>query len=204
VTSKDPGVRGALLEAAARVVAEEGGRALSARRLADEVGTSTMAIYTYFDGMSGLARAVREEGFARLGSALDQVAVARDQISELFELGFAYMIYAAENSHFYRYMFMERPPGDDLEIGLETFARIVDTADRAVGSGRIAGDPVEIARECWLVVHGAMSLQLVGILTWHQALASAEGALVDVVTGRGPRRDVVRRSMRSAKARMLT
>ena len=33
-------------------------------------GVSTMAVYTHFDGMPGLWRAVRQEGFTRLARAV--------------------------------------------------------------------------------------------------------------------------------------
>ena len=59
----DPTVRVRLIEAAARILAEEGPGALTLRRVAAEVGTSTMAVYTHFGGMTELRRAVREQGF---------------------------------------------------------------------------------------------------------------------------------------------
>ena len=64
----DNGMRPALIEAAARLIATEGVAGLKLRRVAEEVGTSTMAIYTYFGGMPELRRAVRQEGFARLAT----------------------------------------------------------------------------------------------------------------------------------------
>ena len=61
-------LRPALIEAAARLIATEGASGLTLRRVADAVGTSTMAIYTHFGGMPELRRAVRREGFARLAA----------------------------------------------------------------------------------------------------------------------------------------
>ena len=61
-------LRPALIEAAARLIATEGADGLTLRRVADEVGTSTMAVYTCFGGMPELRRAVRREGFARLAA----------------------------------------------------------------------------------------------------------------------------------------
>src|SRR5438477_232205 len=49
----------ALIEAAARLIATEGASGLTLRRVAEEVGTSTMAVYTHFGGMPELRRAVR-------------------------------------------------------------------------------------------------------------------------------------------------
>ena len=60
----DPGVRVALVERAAEMLARR--EVVTLRALVDSVGTSTMAVYTHFGGMAGLWRAVRQEGFTRL------------------------------------------------------------------------------------------------------------------------------------------
>ena len=46
-------VREQLVEAGMRVLERDGLPALSARKLAAETGTSTMAVYTHFGGMTG-------------------------------------------------------------------------------------------------------------------------------------------------------
>lgn len=51
------------MDAAARLLAKEGAAGMSTRRLAAEVGVSTMALYTHFGGMDGLCREARREGF---------------------------------------------------------------------------------------------------------------------------------------------
>ncbi|HET6795126.1 MAG TPA: helix-turn-helix domain-containing protein, partial [Acidimicrobiales bacterium] len=82
--------RTALIEAAARLVAEEGPSALSTRRLAAEVGTSTMAVYTWFGGMPQLLRALLREGFRRFGDRLRSVEPTDDPVADLGRLGIAY------------------------------------------------------------------------------------------------------------------
>ena len=57
-----------LIEAAARVLAEEGRPAVTARRLAAEVGASTMAVYTHFGSMDELLVRMCRDGFARFGA----------------------------------------------------------------------------------------------------------------------------------------
>jgi AcrR family transcriptional regulator len=202
MTVKDPSTRSALIDAAARIVNQEGARALSVRRLADKVGVSTMAVYTYFDGMAGLARAVREDGFERLSRSLDTVSRSKDPVSELFELGLVYFTYAVENPDRYRFMFMQRPEDEDLGTGIATFDRIADTAAAAVGGRRFRRlDAVDIARRCWVVVHGAASLHLVGMLDASAARESLEGALASLFVGLGDDPGSVKRSVRTAKAR---
>ena len=48
----DAGTAAALLDAAERIVESEGLAALSVRRVADEVGTTTRAVYSLFGSMS--------------------------------------------------------------------------------------------------------------------------------------------------------
>src|SRR5436189_5969729 len=59
-------LRSALIEAAARLIAAKGAAGMTLRGLAEEVGTSTMAVYTHFGGMPELRRAVRREGLPGL------------------------------------------------------------------------------------------------------------------------------------------
>src|SRR5256885_199545 len=84
------GIHAALIEAAARLIANEGAAGLTLRRVADEVGTSTMAIYTHFGGMPELRRAVRLEGVARLADHLARVRESGDPVADLAVLGLAY------------------------------------------------------------------------------------------------------------------
>ena len=80
-------VRRRLVEAAADLLSEEGPAALSARRLAREAGTSTMAVYTHFGGMPALVRAVVAEGFARLYDRVAEVEPSDDPLADLIAAG---------------------------------------------------------------------------------------------------------------------
>ena len=76
-------MRRRLLESAAHLLGEEGPSALSARRLAAEAGTSTMAVYTHFGGMPALVRAVVAEGFRRLYERVGAVPLTDDPVHDL-------------------------------------------------------------------------------------------------------------------------
>ena len=67
-------VRRALLDAASRLLVEEGPQALSMRRVAAAAGCSTTVLYTLFGGKEGLADALYREGFARLTAAIQAAA----------------------------------------------------------------------------------------------------------------------------------
>ena len=84
---RNPEIGRQLLDAAARVLAEEGEAAVTARRLATEVGTSTMAVYTNFGGMDELLLQVWRDGFASFGAARDAPPTTADPIADFIEQG---------------------------------------------------------------------------------------------------------------------
>src|SRR2546421_11324175 len=97
-------LRPALIEAAARLIATEGSSGLTLRRVADAVGTSTMAIYTHFGGMPELRHAVRREGFSRLAAQMSLAEQSGDTVADLCILGLAYYRNATANPDLYRVM----------------------------------------------------------------------------------------------------
>lgn len=161
----DPAIRTALLETAARLIATEGPGGLTLRRLADEVGTSTMAVYTHFGGMQNLRQEVRREGFARLRAHLDGVRPGADPVADLARLGWAYRDNALENPNLYRAMFMDHAEPAPDGIGLDTFEQLVAGVDRCLAAGRFRqADPYALAFQLWSMAHGVIALQLSGLL----------------------------------------
>lgn len=172
-----PTAREELIEVAARILAEEGPRALTVRRVAAEVGTSTMAIYTYFGKKDELARAVRVEGFARLARNLAAVPPMRDAVAELAAVGYAYCLTAIHNPNLYRSMFMEaHVDGDAAAAGTVAFERLQAAVERCIAAGRFRpADPLALARRFWSMTHGAVTLEIAGLI-------SAEESIEDLVT----------------------
>ncbi|MEA2477944.1 MAG: hypothetical protein QOC87_2143 [Actinomycetota bacterium] len=163
--SADPAVRDALVETAARLVAEH--EPLTTRRLAAEVGTSTMSVYTHFGSMDELRRAVRRDGFERLAAFLARVPKTADPVADLTELGWAYFLNALQNPTLYRAMFMEGPvDASDSEVGLDTFQTLVDAVQRCIDAKRFSmGDAWNLATQLWASVHGVAALHLAAMLT---------------------------------------
>src|ERR671912_59125 len=83
-------LRQTLLDAASQLLTDAGPQALSMRRIAQEVGCSTMVLYTVFQNKHELANALYLEGFARLENALHAVPHSSDPLAYLRDLGAAY------------------------------------------------------------------------------------------------------------------
>jgi AcrR family transcriptional regulator len=196
-------LRPALIEAAARLIATEGASGLTLRRVADAVGTSTMAIYTHFGGMPELRRAVRREGFARLAARAAQMEESDDPVADLATLGIEYNENALSNPHLYRVMFMEQPLDEtDANAGTETFEVLVAGVQRCIDSGRFApADAAQLATQFWALGHGVISLQLANLLSAEEALDCSSRALLNLFSAWGDDRDAARRSLASAGGR---
>ncbi len=163
----DPQTPVALVEAAARLLEQEGPAALSTRRLAAAAGTSTMAVYTYFGGMDDLVRAMVHEGFARLHQRMTQVGVTDDPVADVVTLGCAYRANALGNPHLYAVMFGGSSMGgfslsnDDRQHGRYTLEVLVGAVRNCMAAGRFhAADAQLVAHQMWIAVHGLVTLEL--------------------------------------------
>jgi AcrR family transcriptional regulator len=136
------------------------------RALVEGTGASTMAVYTHFEGMPGLWRAVRQEGFTRLAGRLGSVEATADPVRDLMALGGAYVSSALADPDLYRTMFDAVADLEDRQVADATFGVLVAGADRARREGRFAGstDPAAVALRLWAFGHGLTMLVLTGVL----------------------------------------
>jgi AcrR family transcriptional regulator len=162
--SADPAIRTALIDAAARILAADGPGALSTRRLAAEVGASTMAVYTHFGSMDQVRQAVRRDGFARLGAELDALGRTDDPVADLTADALAYLDFGLRSPELYRAMFVDRPPAGAEDPGAAQFQRLLGTVRRCIDAGRFdaVDDPLPPvwAAELWTMQHGMVVLAL--------------------------------------------
>ena len=170
-TRDEPGdVRRRLLESAALLIDEDGPDALTARRLAKEAGTSTMAVYTHFGGMPALVKEIVAEGFKRLDEHQAGVPHTDDPLADLWELALAYRANALANPHLYVVMFGATSlkgftlAAGDMEVGLHSFGTLVRFVARAMDSGQLRRtDPARVAAQWWTATHGYVMLELAGL-----------------------------------------
>lgn len=162
-----------ILDAAGRLLIEEGPQALSMRRVAREVNASTQVLYTMFGGKDGLANEIFLEGFERLAGAEKSLSAGDDPLRYLRDLGDAYFENALANPNYYRVMFSDAIPG--FRPSAEALSRAWRTLDplvEAVRAGARAGlfarevgeEPREAVLSLWSAAHGAVSLHLSGNL----------------------------------------
>jgi AcrR family transcriptional regulator len=170
--------RGRLLSAALRLLAAGGPETLQARRLAAEVGVSTMAVYTYFGGMGQLITEVVREGYLSFGRRLAQAPRSDDPVADLLALGMAYRDYAVANPQLYRLMFGTTAPvglragidppvaaaAEALPEARAAFAQLVELVTRVMeaSSAAVQDSPGAAAFQLWSAVHGYAMLEIAG------------------------------------------
>ncbi len=197
----DTTVRQRLIDVAIDLLAA--GQEVTLRKVATAAETSTMGVYTHFDGMPGLMYAVRERAFTRLAEELVALRPTSDPVADLVASGSAYVLAALADPALYRVMFdIGRDPRQPASASM-TFAVLVAGVERAQVGDRIdpADEPIPAATQLWAMTHGVVSLVL--------AQALPEAALDEhlppmytaqlVAWGDGPRRAPasVRRGWRS-------
>ncbi|AZS75510.1 TetR/AcrR family transcriptional regulator [Streptomyces lydicus] len=161
-------VRTAILDRAISLLVAEGPAALTMRRIATEVGSSTKVLYTMFGGKEGLADALYREGFARLRRAQERVPAAADPLTRLSNLGAAYREHALAEPAYYRVMFEQavpgfRPSAEALAVAETAFEASTAAVAACIDSGVFRpGDAQEIAKILWAASHGAVSLEIAG------------------------------------------
>lgn len=160
--------RAALLGAAGRILAEEGLAALTVRRAAAEVGASAKLVYTLFGGKDGLLEALYLDGFEGLARAVDSASRAAPPNAQLAAMAQAYRRYALTHPDRYAVMFGDAgagfsPSPEARRRAWSTFAAL----PRALSELHPEHPPDQVeteARALWAAMHGAVSLELRGLL----------------------------------------
>lgn len=161
-------LRTTLLDAASRLLTEEGSEALTLRRVASDVGCSTTVLYTMFGGKDGLAEALYREGFDRFRRQLVSLPPAADRVARLYDIAWAYRQSALSEPHYYGLMFAHAIPGfepsaDAIAAARASFDVLLHAVRDCVESGTFTpGNPEEIAEVLWAASHGILSLEFGG------------------------------------------
>lgn len=114
----DDTTRAALLAAAERIIDEEGPDAAGVRRVAEQVGTSTRAVYSVFGSKQGLLEALAMRFFEELREATDAIPLTDDPAADLVNAAMnAWRRTLLRHPSLYRLVFLRLVP--DLELGPE-------------------------------------------------------------------------------------
>jgi len=161
-------LRAALIDAGLALIEEKGVRALTLREIGIRVGVSRMAAYRHFSDKADLLGAICEVGFTQFADALEEAwrGANADAFSRLRAMALAYVRFAAEHRAHYEVMFgASRGPNAQGLPASEAGARAFGVLEQTIRAGQEAGevrpgDPVQLARITWALVHGISMLGL--------------------------------------------
>ena len=181
-----------LLAAAETVLVRDGPGGLTVRAVAAEAGIAPMNVYNRLGGKDGLVDALLIRGFDRLRAAIE-AGREPDMLARLRSCGLRYREFALANPNFYAIMFEDAIPREHestevTEHARGSFAALVRLVELASASGVIAApNPLEAAQQIWSAVHGAVALELKGLVLTPDPEATY-GAFIDtVIRGLAPR-----------------
>jgi len=181
-----------LLAAAETVLVRDGPGGLTVRAVAAEAGIAPMGVYNRLGGKDGLVDALLIKGFDRLRAAIE-AGREPDMLTRLRSSGLRYREFALTNPNFYAIMFEDAIPREHestevTEHARGSFAALVRLVELASASGVIAApNPLEAAQQIWSAVHGAVALELKGLVLTPDPEATY-GAFIDtVIRGLAPR-----------------
>jgi len=207
-TEKKPyhhgGLRATLLEATARIIAEEGVEKVTMRTLSQLAGVSRAAPYRHFPDKNTLLCAVAADGFKKLENQVKKVVETRsgnDVLSCLADMAMAYVDFAVNNPSYYRLMFgrenLIKSPTPELQANgqaaFNVFFNVIQevTRDWQQRNTSINGESISLTyvfsltNVLWSTVHG-LSMLLIDrqfqnreTITGVHPLLSAESTLPD-------------------------
>jgi AcrR family transcriptional regulator len=181
-----------LLAAAEAVLVREGPGGLTVRAVATEAGIAPMGVYNRLGGKDGLVDALLIRGFDRLRAACDATA-GPDATARFYDCGRRYREFALANRHFYAIMFEDAIPHmfDNPEVAEHAeaaFNALVRVVEVSAAAGVIAApDPVEVAQQIWSTVHGAVALELKGLIQTADPAATYRASIDTLFRGLAPR-----------------
>ncbi|HWG02415.1 MAG TPA: TetR/AcrR family transcriptional regulator [Trebonia sp.] len=179
-----------LVAAAETVLVRDGPGALTVRAVAADAGIAPMGVYNRFGGKDGLVHALLIIGFDRLRAVIES-GTEPELLERLRACGLRYREFALANPSFYAIMFEDAVPHEHAhespEVGEHahaTFGALVRLVELTAASGAIrAPEPVEVAQQIWSSVHGAVALELKGLVLTPDPLATYQAHLDTIIRG---------------------
>lgn len=160
--------RAEILAAAERLFVDVGYEGATIRRIADEVGLSSTALYMHFRDKSEILAEICREAFTRLTASCAGMFQADEPVQmRLRRMLEAYAAFGFDNPNAFRLIQMTRP--EEARMGVETVAREVGielyrvfeaAVQEADDQGVLRHGPKVTGQALWAGAHGVASLMI--------------------------------------------
>ena len=173
------------LDAARKIVREEGLAALTTRKIAKAIGYTVGTLYQIFKGADDLIEQMNAETLDELHDLCQQIDFGAGPAKNLRALADRYLSYARENPRLWNAVFEQRLPEDHQrqETYQASVLRLMGLVERAI-------DPLfgpnqkhrrlHEARVLWSSFYGINALATAGQLSKQETVEDMIGTLIDI------------------------
>lgn len=184
--------RGEILSAAERIFVEHGYEGATIRKIADEVGLSSTALYMHFPDKAAILHEICREAFQALrdqAAAIETSEASPERrLRRILE---GYIAFGLDNPNAYRLAYMSRPvelhdgaQSAARELGQDLFRAFEQVIEEVGAAGRLRGDTMATAQCLWAGVHGLVSLKIAKpYFDWVERSRLVEDLLDGLLTG---------------------
>ncbi len=161
--------RAEILRAAERIFVAEGYERATIRKIADEVGVSSTALYMHFPDKDRILLEICDQAMSEL-MEINRVILARpiDPISRVRAMLEAYVAFGLRHSNAYSLVFCcsaaamsDHRQTATMELGRQCFERFSGVVRDIAAAGRLrTGDAETAAQVLWAACHGMIALRL--------------------------------------------
>ena len=150
-----------VVEAAAKLVDEEGIEALSLSHLAEHLGVRTPSLYNHVEGLPGLKHELALYCLRDVLNRITRATIGKSRAEAIFAFADAYLSYAREAPGRY-VLTLQAPAPSDQEV--QALAKqLVDVARAILAPYKLSEeDTIHAIRSLRSIVHGFISLEAAG------------------------------------------
>lgn len=160
--------RGEILAAAERIFVEKGYEGATIRKIADEVGLSSTALYMHFADKGAILNEICQNAFNDLlARQIQCMSSSSDPLDCVKDLARGYFQFGLDQPNAYKLAFMMTAlvPEDGEETlaqkaGAQLYANFLKSIQVGVEAGNLKGDVSVIAQVLWASVHGLVALMI--------------------------------------------
>jgi AcrR family transcriptional regulator len=158
-----------VLNAAETIIFEEGVEALTARKIAIEIGYTVGSIYMVFTNMQDLLMHIRARSIQKMALYIYDLSNTNSTEQQLHEMAKRYLDFAKKNFHIWRIIF--EPMANDFQSVPEWYQQQIDslflpveTLCHQINTKQSQAQIHLAARTLWCGIHGVCLLTLNGSL----------------------------------------
>jgi AcrR family transcriptional regulator len=159
--------RAEILAAAERIFLAQGYEGATIRKIADEVGVSSTALYMHFKDKDEILLEICTGAIEQLLSINREISAEPiDSVARVRRMLEAYMEFGLNHPNAYRLVFCASPLGNSMAkqeatnvLGAECFERFVSVVREIAAEGRLrCGDARTAAQTLWAACHGLAAM----------------------------------------------